>query len=52
MLKGIVYDFNLLMHKDCLTIDDIKRECRCFKEVKSLHVKQFVQIRETTVSFK
>lgn len=51
ILKGIADDaFNLLIYKDCSTVDDI-RECRRFEEAKSRRVsQQFVRLPNTAAS--
>ncbi|XP_077494857.1 uncharacterized protein LOC144105609 [Amblyomma americanum] len=41
VLKGIASDaFNLLVYKNCTTLDDIIKECRRFEEAKSRRISQ------------
>lgn len=52
LLKGIADDaFNILVSKDCSTIDDIIKECRRFEELKSRRVaKNFLRLPNTAAT--
>lgn len=52
ILKGIADDaFNLLVFKDCSTVDEIIRECRRFEDAKSRRIAgQFVRLPNTAAT--